>query len=116
MEQMYAQRYGTVPVVHATGGLKDSVEQYVPAGPGAPSEGTGWLFGNCDAGGLRWGLWEALRVFRTQPEEWAALRRRCMARDFSWRASADRYGPAPHKAVGMRWWGVTAMALRRIWM
>jgi len=39
MQQMYAQRYGTIPIVHATGGLKDSVEQYEPAAEGGESKG-----------------------------------------------------------------------------
>jgi len=89
LPQMYAQRYGTVPVVHATGGLKDSVEQYAVTDQG-PS-GTGWKFGNCDANGLRWGLWEALSLYKRRPDDWDALRRRCMQRDFSWSASADKY-------------------------
>jgi starch synthase len=86
---MYAQRYGTVPVVHATGGLKDSVDQYVVTDQGA--QGTGWKFSNCDANGLKWGLWEAMRIYKKEPEEWAALRTRCMHKDFSWSGSADKY-------------------------
>jgi starch synthase len=39
---MYAQRYGTIPVVHATGGLKDSVIQYNPFDTSAEGVGTGW--------------------------------------------------------------------------
>merc|ERR1719224_238786 len=49
LPQMYAQRYGTVPVVHATGGLKDSVDQYDPFG----NAGTGWKFDRCDGEGVR---------------------------------------------------------------
>lgn len=62
---MYAQRYGTIPVVHATGGLKDSVVQYDPFADGnatnstgnetkvedVPGKGTGWQFDAADAGG-----------------------------------------------------------------
>jgi len=42
LPQMYAQRYGTIPVVHATGGLKDSVIQYNPFDTSAEGVGTGW--------------------------------------------------------------------------
>eukprot|EP00960_Hanusia_phi_P010242 299237-Hanusia_phi.AAC.1 len=56
LPQMYAQRYGTIPIVHATGGLKDSVQQFEWR-EGGETVGTGWKFGNCDANGLkvRWG-------------------------------------------------------------
>ncbi len=92
--QMYAQRYGTVPVVHDTGGLRDSVQAYDPAPAGlgvARDEGTGWRFERCDAASLRGALWAALNTYRARPEAWAALSRRCMEQDFSWRRSAARY-------------------------
>lgn len=47
--QMYAQRYGTVPVVHATGGLKDTVETFNPEA----GTGTGWQFTDCSTDGLK---------------------------------------------------------------
>mmetsp|Transcript_15598 Transcript_15598/g.35967 ORF Transcript_15598/g.35967 Transcript_15598/m.35967 type:complete len:737 (-) Transcript_15598:235-2445(-) len=92
LPQMYAQRYGTIPIVHATGGLKDSVDQYEhPAEEGGESKGTGWKFGNCDSGGLQWGIHSALSVYKKQPEAWEALVTRAMSKDFSWDKSAEQY-------------------------
>mmetsp|Transcript_40308 Transcript_40308/g.126886 ORF Transcript_40308/g.126886 Transcript_40308/m.126886 type:complete len:286 (-) Transcript_40308:23-880(-) len=87
LPQMYAQRYGTVPVVHATGGLKDSVIQYDPF----QNTGTGWKFDCCDAEGLKYGLWNALNTYKNHKDAWAGIVRRCMEQDFSWERSAKRY-------------------------
>mmetsp|Transcript_12360 Transcript_12360/g.43027 ORF Transcript_12360/g.43027 Transcript_12360/m.43027 type:complete len:104 (+) Transcript_12360:129-440(+) len=84
---MYAQRYGTVPVVHATGGLKDSVQQYDPF----QGTGTGWKFDRCDAEGVKFGLWHALNTYKNHKEAWQELVKRCMQQDFSWNRSAKRY-------------------------
>eukprot|EP00283_Hemiselmis_rufescens_P004277 CAMPEP_0173428992 /NCGR_PEP_ID=MMETSP1357-20121228/7817_1 /TAXON_ID=77926 /ORGANISM="Hemiselmis rufescens, Strain PCC563" /LENGTH=737 /DNA_ID=CAMNT_0014393101 /DNA_START=137 /DNA_END=2353 /DNA_ORIENTATION=+ len=92
LPQMYAQRYGTIPVVHATGGLKDSVDQYEPPGEdGEESKGTGWKFGNCDSGGLQWGIHNALTVYKKNPKDWEAVVTRAMSKDFSWDKSAEKY-------------------------
>ena len=81
---MYAQRYGTIPVVHATGGLKDSVEQYDPF----EGKGTGWKFDRCDAEGVKFGLWHAIDTFKHHKEAWAAMKKRAMSKDFSWATAA----------------------------
>ena len=86
LTQMYALRYGTVPVVHRTGGLADSV---------APLEedfsaGTGIAFETFDAGGLQWALALALEL-HGQPDRLAAVRRRGMAVDHSWSRSGRQY-------------------------
>jgi starch synthase len=92
LPQMYAQRYGTLPVVHATGGLKDSVDQwFAPAEEGGESTGTGWKFEPCHEGGLQWGLHNALRLYKKNPEDWAKTVRRAMSKDFSWDISAQKY-------------------------
>jgi starch synthase len=87
LPQMYAQRYGTIPVVHATGGLRDSVVQYDPFN----DEGTGWKFDRCDAEGLKYGLWNALNTYKNHKEAWAKVVKRAMTTDFSWKRSAKRY-------------------------
>lgn len=87
LPQLYAQRYGTVPVVHATGGLKDSVEQYDPFS----DAGTGWKFDTADAAGLQYGLWNAINTYKHHKESWNKLVLRCMQQDFSWERSAKRY-------------------------
>jgi len=93
LPQMYAQRYGTVPVVHATGGLKDSVVQYNPFANETNKEdgGTGWQFNSADAEGIKFGLWNALHTYKHFPESWQGLMKRCMKKDFSWELSAKKY-------------------------
>ncbi len=86
LNQMYSQRYGTVPVVHAVGGLADTVEEFDLL----ERRGTGFRFQGYDQGEMLGALKRALAVHR-QPELWQALQRNGMSRDFSWRASADGY-------------------------
>ena len=84
--QMFAMRYGSVPVVHRTGGLADSVHQY----DAATDTGTGFLFGEPSADALAATLREALSAYR-DGEAWRRLQRRGMAEDFSWSRSAGEY-------------------------
>jgi starch synthase len=83
---MYSLRYGTVPVVRETGGLADSVEEFDPLS----GTGTGFRFQAFAAEEMVAALRRALAV-RRQPLLWTTLQRNGMARDFSWRASADGY-------------------------
>lgn len=84
LTQMYAMRYGTVPVVRATGGLADTVQHF----DAATGEGTGSVFRDADVGGLNWGLTQAIGWFRDR-ERWLRLMHNGMSQDFSW----DRQGP-----------------------
>lgn len=84
LTQMYALRYGTVPVVRRTGGLADTVELY----DSATGRGTGFVFDDFDAAGLRWALDYALDSYK-DPTAWRRLMRNGMAQDFSW----ERQGP-----------------------
>jgi len=86
LNQMYSLRYGTVPVVRATGGLVDTVEEFDIA----TREGTGFLFEPYEAEAMVGALKRALAI-QKQPELWEALQKNGMGRDFSWRASADGY-------------------------
>ncbi len=79
LTQMYALRYGTVPVARATGGLADTVD-----------ESTGFRFREYTVAALLEALRRALAAFR-EPESWSERMRLGMARDFSWDASAARY-------------------------
>jgi starch synthase len=83
--QMIAMRYGSVPVVRATGGLKDTVEDYQPGGVG-----TGFVFGGSDAGALTEALRRACVIYGDR-RRWVALQRRGMAKDFSWQKPAAEY-------------------------
>jgi starch synthase len=85
LNQMYSMRYGTIPVVRATGGLDDTVEDY--AGNG---KGTGFKFEKYDGKELLKAIQRAIKVFQ-QPEEWKKLMRNGMTKDFSWEHSAKQY-------------------------
>lgn len=91
LPQMYAQRYGTIPVVHATGGLKDSVIQYNPFDTSEEGVGTGWKFDQADAAGLQFGLYNAINTYKNFKEAWAKIVGRCMRMNFSWEKSATKY-------------------------
>ena len=86
LSQLYSLRYGTVPVVHATGGLVDTVEDYDPT----TDRGTGFVFRAFGRGPFLDAIRRALAL-RQDGARWTALRRRGMACDFSWDASAVRY-------------------------
>ncbi|MET0379893.1 MAG: glycogen synthase GlgA [Spongiibacteraceae bacterium] len=89
LNQMYAQRYGTIPVVRNTGGLADTVVDSNPTTLEAATA-TGVTFEHADVGGVLYGLRRALDLVAVDKIR-AALRHNGMSRDFSWRASAQLY-------------------------
>jgi starch synthase len=86
LNQMYSQRYGTLPLVRATGGLDDTVENYDPY----RESGTGFKFWEASGLALLNTLRWALQVYAA-PEVWRRLQRDAMQRDFSWTRSARDY-------------------------
>ena len=86
LTQMYAMKYGTVPVVRATGGLDDSVEEFDPAA----GTGNGFKFAEAASGPLLEASARAIRTFG-KPRDWAVLVSNAMAADFSWERSAATY-------------------------
>jgi starch synthase len=86
LTQMYALRYGTIPVVRATGGLADTVQHFDPLA----GQGTGSVFRDADAAGLLWGIRTAL-AWLADPAAWSRLVANAMAVDFSWRHLAPHY-------------------------
>jgi starch synthase len=90
LNQLYAMRYGTVPIAHKTGGLADTVVDFDPFAEGGP-KGTGWTFSPCDAGGLISACSNALTTYRDHPKEFEAIALRGMARDSSWEQAATAY-------------------------
>jgi starch synthase len=86
LTQMYALRYGTVPIVRAAGGLVDTVEPW----DAKSGRGTGFRFDTPDGTGLVWAIDQALAAFRDR-KGWAKLMRNGMSRDFSWDRSARGY-------------------------
>ncbi len=86
LTQMYALRYGAVPVVRATGGLVDTVTHFDPA----TGRGTGSVFRDADPGGVRWGIEQALGWY-ADPVAWARVVGNGMAADFSWDRQVQAY-------------------------
>jgi len=79
LNQMYSLRYGTVPIVRATGGLDDTVD-----------EETGFKFREYTPAALTVAIREALKAFM-DADQWLVRMRKGMAKDFSWNASAEAY-------------------------
>ncbi|HEY4613811.1 MAG TPA: glycogen synthase GlgA [Bacteroidota bacterium] len=86
LNQMYSMRYGTVPIVRATGGLDDTVDDV-----GTNGKGTGFKFLKYDAKELFKAVQRAVKTYQHQPDEWKKLMRNGMAKDFSWEHSAKKY-------------------------
>jgi len=86
LTQMYSMRYGTIPIVRATGGLADTVEPFDPR----TKRGTGFVFEHADVTGLLWAIDQALAVY-SKPGPWTVLMQNAMTRDLSWDLSAERY-------------------------
>ena len=87
LNQMYSLRYGAIPIVHSTGGLKDSVEPY----DSETGSGTGFLFYRMDQNEIFSTVAFALRVFNEKPDHIVKMRKTGMKKRFSWDASAKKY-------------------------
>lgn len=86
LNQLYSLKYGTVPVVRATGGLDDTIEDYDPAS----GMGTGFKFTQYDAREFLNAVERAVSLY-SHREAWLRLVRNGMAKDFSWEVSAKKY-------------------------
>ena len=87
LSQMIAMRFGTVPVVRETGGLKDTVIPYNKF----TGEGRGFTFTNINAGDMLWVLREAVELYAGDKKAWRGLQKAGMTADFSWTNSARQY-------------------------
>ena len=87
LSQMNAMRYGTVPVVHATGGLKDTVPPCDEQGEG----GLGFTFQSYNADDFFAAILRALNLYNNNREAFRALQHREMSQDFSWNVPAGKY-------------------------
>jgi starch synthase len=83
---MYSLRYGTVPIVRATGGLVDTVEPW----DAVRGTGTGFRFDTPDGTGLLWAIDQALLAYANK-KSWRRLMKNGMTKDFSWERSARAY-------------------------
>ena len=96
LNQMYSQRYGTVPVVRRTGGLADTVRLW--RGPG--SGGTGFVFDDFDGQALWWALSYALGTWGADREQWREIQDNGMQEDFSWTTRVGEYDRMYRQLVG----------------
>jgi len=87
LNQLYAMRYGTVPVAHATGGLRDTVIDYNPY----EKTGTGWTFNDLSVDGLLHALGTAAYTYREHPMSFQEVQKNGMCRDSSWDQAAAEY-------------------------
>jgi starch synthase len=87
LSQMIAMRFGTVPVVRETGGLKDTVIPYNKF----TGEGCGFTFTNINANDMVWVLREAVDLYHNDIKSWRVLQKAGMTADFSWSKSAKQY-------------------------
>ncbi|MDD2708980.1 MAG: glycogen synthase GlgA [Verrucomicrobiae bacterium] len=87
LNQMYSMKYGTLPVVRATGGLNDSVQNYDEA----TGAGTGFKFWDPTPDALYYTIGWAVSTWHDRPQHMSQLRQQAMAQDYSWRDSAQRY-------------------------
>ena len=98
LNQLYSLRYGTLPVVHAVGGLNDTVENY----DGYWHSGTGFKYGDQTPGALYDTIGWALHTWYHCPDDIAGLRHRAMERRFSWEDSARQYVDIYREAVARK--------------
>ena len=97
LNQIYSLRYGTVPVVRATGGLDDTIENFDPA----TGKGTGFKFSEYSAEAMLETIHRAISVYKSR-DVWMQLIRNGMARDFSWAVSAREYVRIYERACALR--------------
>lgn len=87
LSQIIAMRYGTLPIVRETGGLKDTVQPYNEF----TGEGTGFSFSNFNGDEMGDAVFRAARLFWDNHDAWNQLVTQAMSQDFSWTRSADKY-------------------------
>jgi len=86
LTQMYALKYGTVPVVRATGGLRDTISEFDPK----TLAGNGFVFTPYTAAALIAALTRAIAVY-ARPNKWSRLMGNCFKAEFSWDRAATEY-------------------------
>ena len=95
LSQMISMRYGTVPIVRETGGLKDTVIPYNQY----TGQGTGFSFKNYNADEMWDQIWYASQVYKDKTE-WNNIARQAMLEDFSWQSSAEKYAQLYSNLLG----------------
>jgi starch synthase len=95
LNQIYSLKYGTLPIVRATGGLNDTVRQYDEA----TGNGTGFKFSELTAQAVYDAVGWAVSTYYDRPQHMAAMIAAAMAEDFSWDRSAAQYEAAYAQAI-----------------
>lgn len=90
LTQMYALRYGTLPIVRRTGGLADTVVDMGPDDKGWDGQGTGFVFEDATPAALLEAVLRALELYKDK-KEWSKAQRRAMSRDFGWDSASEVY-------------------------
>ncbi|MCE0483387.1 MAG: glycogen synthase [Methylacidiphilales bacterium] len=98
LNQMYSSLYGTLPVVRATGGLDDTVENYDES----TGRGTGFKFWEISGRALYYTIGWAVSTWYDRPHHYTAMQQQGMARDFTWEASAQQYEHVYEHAINHR--------------
>ena len=98
LNQIYSLRYGTLPIVRATGGLDDTVEQYDEAS----GEGTGFKYYDPTPRAIYDTVGWAISTYYDRPEHYREMQQRAMKQSFSWDESASRYESAYERALKIR--------------
>ncbi|KAK9790564.1 hypothetical protein WJX73_007353 [Symbiochloris irregularis] len=91
LNQLFAMRYGTVPIAHATGGLRDTIKTFDPFVEDKAEQGTGWTFSPPDANTMLAAVDNARVTWQDHRESWQTLMRNGMSQDLSWDRSAGEY-------------------------
>lgn len=90
LNQLYSLRYGTLPIVHATGGLIDTVTSLGRFGENA-DQATGFAFKDFSLDGITECVWRAINIYSHNPSLWSTLVERAMGQDWSWSSSTSFY-------------------------
>ena len=99
LSQMIAMRYGTIPIVRETGGLKDTVQPY----EAWRDSGNGFTFANYSSGDMLYVIREAVYLYKDYPDAFSRLRQKAMSCDFSWSRSAGEYLRIYANITGKNW-------------
>jgi starch synthase len=98
LNQIYSLRYGTLPIVRATGGLEDTVEQYEESS----GNGTGFKFNDPTERAIYNTVGWAVSTYYDRPGHYKAMQKRAMKKSFSWKESAERYETAYERAIAIK--------------
>jgi starch synthase len=98
LNQIYSLKYGTLPIVRATGGLDDTVQQYDESS----GQGTGFKFWDASAHAIYYAVGWAVSTFFDRPDHIGQMQQQAMAEDYSWEKSAQEYVAAYQRAIAIK--------------